>query len=450
MPRMLARIAALLGVLVGSAYGVGAPDGAEAASPGRNAADQTVQVAQATAALPAPVSSVAVLDARIGVHPDKTRFVLELSQEVPFRVTALADPYRVVVDLPELAWPGGAVPVPGKGLVVSYRYGLFEPGNLRIVFDTSGPVRVRESFMLPPQDGRQPRLVLDLERVDRREFDRAYAASVLTPGGAEPTPVPARPPVLPVAATMVVPIPPPLPPRPTPAPEKPVVVIDPGHGGVDPGAVGVGDVYEKTITLAAARELRRHLESTGRYRVVLTRDKDIFVRLRDRVAIARDAGADLFISLHADSIGSTAIRGLSVYTLSDQASDREAEMLAAKENRADAIAGMNLATENDQVASILINLAQRDTMNHSKRFANTALEHLRREVRILPSKPHRQAGFAVLTAPDVPSVLVEMGYLSSPADANLLNSQAHRERLARSLTRGIDAYFTWMTKLSRS
>lgn len=449
MPRMFARIAALLGVLVGAAFGVGA-SGAALAADGGHAGGRKVQVAQATAALPAPVSGVAVLDARIGVHPDKTRFVLELSQEVPFRVTALADPYRVVVDLPELAWPGGAVPVPGKGLVVSYRYGLFEPGNLRIVFDTSGPVRVRDSFMLPPQDGRQPRLVLDLERIDRREFDRAYAASVLTPGGAGSTAVPARPAVLPVAAPMVIPIPPPMPPRPVPVPEKPLIAIDPGHGGVDPGAVGVGEVYEKTITLAAARELRRHLEATGRYRVVLTRDKDIFVRLRDRVAIAREAGADLFISLHADSIGSTAIRGLSVYTLSDQASDREAEMLAAKENRADAIAGMNLATENDQVASILINLAQRDTMNHSKRFANTALEHLRREVKLLPNKPHRQAGFAVLTAPDVPSVLVEMGYLSSPADANLLNSQAYRERLARSMTRGIDAYFTWMTKVSRS
>ncbi|WP_246338066.1 N-acetylmuramoyl-L-alanine amidase [Azospirillum oleiclasticum] len=450
---MLARIAALLVVLVGAAFGPafgsGASGAALAASSGRGA-----EVAQATAALPAPISSVAVLDARLGVHADKTRFVLELSQEVPFRVTALADPYRVVVDLPELAWPGGAVPVPGKGLVVSYRYGLFEPGNLRIVFDTSGPVRVRESFMLPAQDGRQPRLVLDLEPVDRRAFDRAYAAAVLAPGGAGAagvaTPLPARPPVLPVAAAMVVPIPPPLPPRPVPVPEKPVVAIDPGHGGVDPGAVGVGDVYEKTITLATARELRRHLEATGRYRVVMTRDKDVFVPLRDRVAIARDAGADLFISLHADSIGSTAIRGLSVYTLSDQASDREAEMLAAKENRADAIAGMNLASENDQVASILINLAQRDTMNHSKRFANTVLEHLRREVKLLPAKPHRQAGFAVLTAPDVPSVLVEMGYLSSPADANLLTSQAHREKLARSLTRGIDAYFTWLAKVSRS
>lgn len=462
MPRMLARIAALLVVLVGAAFGpalglalgpafgLRAPGVALAASSGRGA-----EVAQATAALPVPVSGVAVLDARLGVHADKTRFVLELSQEVPFRVTALADPYRVVVDLPELAWPGGAVPMPGKGLVVSYRYGLFEPGNLRIVFDTSGPVRVRESFILPAQDGRQPRLVLDMERVDRREFDRAYAAAVLAPGGAGAaglaTPLPARPPVVPVAAaTAAVPVPPPLPVRPVPVPEKPVVAIDPGHGGVDPGAVGVGDVYEKTITLATARELRRHLEATGRYRVVMTRDKDVFVPLRDRVAIARDAGADLFISLHADSIGSTAIRGLSIYTLSDQASDREAEMLAAKENRADAIAGMNLASENDQVASILINLAQRDTMNHSKRFANAALEHLRREVKILPNKPHRQAGFAVLTAPDVPSVLVEMGYLSSPADANLLSSQAHREKLARSLTRGIDAYFTWMAKVGRS
>ncbi len=238
-----------------------------------------------------------------------------------------------------------------------------------------------------------------------------------------------------------VPAAPPVPPR---APEKPLIVIDPGHGGEDPGAIGVGGIYEKDITLAVARELRRQLEATGRYRVLLTREKDVFIRLRERVGIARDVGADLFLSLHADSITSGSVRGLSVYTLSDKASDREAEMLAAKENRADAIVGVNLAGESDLVASILIDLAQRDTMNHSKRFAKTVLEHVRRDVTVLPSKPHRQAGFAVLTAPDVPSVLVEMGYLSSPKDASQLNSPKHRQRLARGVTRAVDSYFKWL------
>jgi N-acetylmuramoyl-L-alanine amidase len=199
-----------------------------------------------------------------------------------------------------------------------------------------------------------------------------------------------------------------------------------------------------------ARELKRQLDATGRYRVMLTRDKDVFIRLRDRVAAARDAGADLFLSLHADSIGSDSVRGLSIYTLSDKASDREAEMLAAKENRADAIAGLNLAEENDQVVSILIDLAQRDTKNHSKRFANMALQHLKGNVNLLPNRPHRQAGFAVLTAPDVPSVLIEMGYLSSRQDANLLTTPAYRKRMGRSLVKSIDSYFKWLDSADRS
>ncbi|HRQ82044.1 MAG TPA: N-acetylmuramoyl-L-alanine amidase, partial [Azospirillaceae bacterium] len=223
--------------------------------------------------------------------------------------------------------------------------------------------------------------------------------------------------------------------------KPPVVVIDPGHGGADPGAIGVGGVYEKDITLAAARELRRQLQAAGRYQVKLTRDSDVFIRLRDRVAIGREAGADLFISLHADALGSEQVRGLSIYTLSTKASDREAEMLAAKENRADAIVGMDLSAENQLVASILIDLAQRDTMNQSKRFASQALTHLSKDVRLLASKPQREAGFAVLTAPDVPSVLVEMGYLSNPTDAKLLNTADHREKLARDLVRAIDSYF---------
>jgi N-acetylmuramoyl-L-alanine amidase len=260
---------------------------------------------------------------------------------------------------------------------------------------------------------------------------------------------PAQPPARVVPAAL-----PSAPPRPSsrPAPvvEKPLVVLDPGHGGVDPGAVGVGGVYEKDITLAAAREVRRQLLATGRYRVQLTRDKDVFVRLRDRVAIARDAGGDLFVSLHADSIGNGSIRGLSIYTLSEKASDREAEMLAAKENRADAIAGLDLSSENDLVAGILIDLAQRDTLNHSRRFARLALEHLGREVKLLPAKPHRQAGLAVLTGPDIPAVLIEMGYLSSPQDVSLLTSGDHRERMARGITRTVDAYFRWLHRERKS
>ena len=171
-------------------------------------------------------------------------------------------------------------------------------------------------------------------------------------------------------------------------------MLDPGHGGVDPGAISVTGAFEKDLTLAMARVVRDQLAATGRYRVVLTRDSDVFLRLRDRVAKAREAGAELFISLHADSIGSSDVRGMSIYSLSENASDREAATLAARENRADALDGINLTAENDEVVNILISLAQRDTMNQSRRFANMLVDEMGRQTHLVP-RPHRSAGFAV-------------------------------------------------------
>lgn len=430
-----------------------------------------------TAALPIVPDQPALIDMRLGAHPDKTRFVVEMSERVSYRIYTAADPARVVVELTGLRWAGGAVPP--HGLVRRVRSETNE-GMLRLSLDTTGPAHVASSFVIPPRDGRQPRLVIDLKPGwgaggPPSKAPAAASAPVSAKAVPVPVPEPARadvqvaalpspleiptkpvpsPPaqaapaqVVPAAMPAAVPRPPS---RPAPVVEKPLVVLDPGHGGVDPGAVGVGGVYEKDITLAAAREVRRQLLATGRYRVLLTRDKDVFVRLRDRVTIAREAGADLFVSLHADSIGNGTIRGLSIYTLSEKASDREAEMLAAKENRADAIAGLDLSAQNDLVAGILIDLAQRDTMNHSRRFARLALEHLGKEVRLLPAKPHRQAGLAVLTAPDIPAVLIEMGYLSSPQDVSLLTSGSHRERMARGVTRAVDAYFRWLTRERKS
>ena len=451
MRRMLAPVVTLPLVASGLLLAVAAGPAGSAHAQTRIGQTQVAQtqVAQATAALPAPPPQPAVVDARLGVHPDKTRFVLELSDAVPFKISTAASPYRVVVDLPELVWPSTGVPVPGRGLVRRYIRTPGDSGGLRVVFETNGPAQVREAFMLPPKDGHKPRFVLDLAPTSPEAFARGAqpaAAPAAQPSAAPAVQAAPKPAARPEPQARVVPAAmPAAPPVPAPrGPEKPTIVIDPGHGGEDPGAVGVGGVYEKDITLAVARELRRQLEATGRYRVLLTRDKDVFIRLRERVGMARDVGADLFLSLHADSIASGSVRGLSIYTLSDKASDREAEMLAAKENRADAIAGLDLSGENELVATILIDLAQRDTMNHSKRFAKVVLENLRKDVTLLPSKPHRQAGFAVLTAPDVPSVLVEMGYLSSPQDTSQLKSPQHRERLARGVTRAVDSYFKWL------
>lgn len=220
----------------------------------------------------------------------------------------------------------------------------------------------------------------------------------------------------------------------------PVIVIDPGHGGVDPGAIGVSGIYEKHITLALARELKTALEKSGRYRVHLTRDRDVFIRLRDRVAIARQYGADLFISLHADAVQNPSIRGLSVYTLSQNASDNEAQALAEKENKADLIAGVDLSHETPDVAGILIDLAQRETRNRSAGFASEMVDEVGQEFNLLDNT-HRFAGFAVLKAPDLPSVLVETGYLSNDYEEKQLRQPTYRARLAKAIARAIDRYF---------
>ena len=230
------------------------------------------------------------------------------------------------------------------------------------------------------------------------------------------------------------------PPKPATARKTWVVAIDAGHGGIDPGALGASGTYEKHVTLAMAKELAEALEKSGRYKPVLVRDRDVFIRLRDRIAIARGAGADLFVSLHADAIDDPRVRGLSVYTLSEKASDKEAEMLADRENKADLIAGVNLSGETPEVTNILIDLAQRETMNESARFAGRLVKNLNQETKLLRNS-HRFAGFAVLKAADVPSVLVELGFMSNPQDEAGLKTKAYRTQMVRAIVQSVDDYF---------
>ena len=230
--------------------------------------------------------------------------------------------------------------------------------------------------------------------------------------------------------------------KPAPPPRPKLVVLDPGHGGKDPGAIGVRGTQEKAVVIAIAREVQRELVAAGRYRVMLTRASDSFVALRERVARAQEAKADLFLSLHADSHPDSEVRGASVYTLSDEASDREAAALAARENRADAVvSGVRLANQSDTVARTLVAMSQRGTVNDSRRLADTIVQTFARNgVRLLPHT-HRQAGFAVLTSPDIPAALVELGYLSNLQDEKLLTVRQHQIALARALRASVDAHF---------
>lgn len=364
----------------------------------------------------------AVTSVRIGNYPDKTRFVLDMTEPVKFSVFSVADPYRIVIDLPEVDWRIDPRKPVRSRLITGFRYGLFKPGTSRVVLDVARPVAVARKFLLPPSRRRGNRLVIDLAPTTRA----AFMKSVGPPASER------------MARTSA----PPLPPR-KPAPPRDgrhVVCLDPGHGGIDPGTIGISGAKEKNITLAMAREIRRQLLATHNYRVVMTRNSDVFVPLRGRIAIAQRAGAQLFISLHADSIADHSVRGGTVYTLSETASDAEAAALAAKENKADLIAGLDLSDQTPTVAKILIDLRQRLTKNASVMFARDAIEQLRRTTRLLP-RDHRFAGFAVLKAPDIPSVLIELGYLSNITDERLLMQPRHRRQVAAALVRAINAFF---------
>ena len=369
-----------------------------------------------------------VTDARIGAYPAKTRFVLELDRNVRYQAFTLADPYRVVIDLPEVAWAIARNRAKRRGLVSDFRYGLFRAGISRVVLDVTGPVQIAKSFLLDPRAGKPWRLVIDLKTVSRQAFLRGMRPRTVAgpaPGGIPPPMVMRRK-----------------------SSDRNVIAIDPGHGGVDPGTIGIGGSQEKRIVLAVARELAGLLRASGKYRVVLTRKRDVFVPLRERIAIARSAGAQLFISLHADSINDRNIRGGAVYTLSERASDREAGLLAAKENKADLIAGIDLNGHSPEVANILIDLAQRETMNDSVAFADNLTRSLGASIRLLRHS-RRFAGFAVLKAPDIPSVLVELGYLSNRVDEKLLNDKRHRAGIAASIVRAVQAYFAGQQAFKR-
>ena len=315
-----------------------------------------------------------------------------------------------------------------------------EAGRSRMVFDTAVPVRITDSKVLQASQGKSY-LAITIVPLHAPPVT-AVAPASLPPQKAPslmpsftPEPVPAH--LLARTGFAEIPVPVFKPGAPE---SKPLIVIDAGHGGEDPGTIGETGTREKDVTLRYAYALRYALLKTGRYEVAITREDDRFIMLRDRFRMARKVKGALFISLHADSAPTHAARGLSVYTLSEKASDEESAKLAEQENKSDVIAGMDLSTESEDVASILIDLAQRETMNKSTRLADILVAQLGKRVGLLPN-PHRYAGFAVLKAPDIPSVLIEIGFLSHPKEEKLINSKHHLEEVVDGLVAGIDGYF---------
>jgi N-acetylmuramoyl-L-alanine amidase len=344
----------------------------------------------------------------------------------------LADPYRVVVDMAQVSFQLAAgTGTAGRGLIKAFRYGMVMPGGSRIVFDLTGPARIANASVLDAANGQPPRLVLELEEVDRTAFVQSLAPE----SRPELRPAIADAAVTPVAAEAA-------PPKPAAPPDpRPVVVIDPGHGGIDNGTQASGE-SEKNLVLGFGLALRDRIEKNGKYRVVMTRTDDTFIPLADRVRIARNQSAALFVSIHADALPRREgdAQGATIYTLSDRASDAEAERLAEAENKADAIGGVNLTEEPTDVADILIDLAQRETRTFSHRFARLLMGEMKSTVR-MHKHPLKSAGFRVLKAPDVPSVLIELGYVSNKGDLEHLVSENWRSRTVGSMAQAVDVFF---------
>ena len=390
----------------------------------------TIVALAAFAAGPAPAHAAppeafpVATEIRIGGDDNQTRLIIDLTRKVDLRVFTLADPYRVVIDMPQVtfALPAKAGDT-GRGLVKAYRYGLVMAGGSRIVIDVSKPVRVDKVTALDAASGVPARMVLDLAAVDRATFMRTLAVdSKARTDTVKPTrdvPVVSNDP-------------------------RPMIVVDPGHGGPDTGAKAPGgDHEEKAIVLEFGTLLRDQLEKSGKYRVVMTRTDDTFIPLDERVRFARNRGAQLFISVHADWLPRAEgdAQGASIYTLSETASDPTAARLAEAENRADAVGGVDLSREPSDVADILFDLAQRETRTYSHQFAKTLVGEMKSGAVRMHQHPMKSAGFKVLKSPDVPSVLVELGYVSNKEDLKALLSPEWRNKTVGTIVKAVDAFF---------
>jgi len=351
---------------------------------------------------------------------NRTRIVLNFDRKPEVNWFLLRTPHRLVVDLPETDFGMDEEDTEPRGLITRVRYGRMAPGHSRMIFTMPGPFTVEDFSVKENETSPGYRLIIDIVSASESDFEAAMreriAAAPDAKGASVDTP-----------KTRSLPD------------DRFTVAIDAGHGGIDGGARGVKGTFEKTITLAFAQELKDKLEKTGKYNVVLTRSEDVFLRLDERVRIARENEADLLISIHADAIRLPNFRGATVYTLSERASDAEAAATAARENLSDEIAGLTAEEEQDEVADILVDLIRRETHAFSIHFARTLLGELDDTVRFV-GNPLRSARFIVLRAPDVPSVLLELGYLSNPEDEAQMNDPSWRSAAADAIVGAIAAF----------
>ena len=334
------------------------------------------------------------------------RFVADLDKKADVKVFRLDNPSRLVLDFAGTRF-GQTKSIPTAGFIKGIRTGQPNAKTARIVLDLPNLNLNEKHFLLAPQTGNNWRFVLDLDKGETAKASKEAAPAKKTTS------------------------------------TKKIIVLDPGHGGQDPGAISVSGKYEKDLTLKMAKETKAILEKRG-YKVVLTRDKDFYIPLRGRIKKAHEANGDLFISIHADSAKNKTAKGLSIYTISETASDKEAAALAERENKSDILFGMDLSDYQPEVGNILIDIAKKYAMDQSSIYADEVVKEMKKEVK-LRDQAHRFAGFVVLKSPNIPSVLLEMGYLSNPQEDKSLQKESYRKKLATALANAVDSYFKKLT-----
>ncbi|WP_193335722.1 N-acetylmuramoyl-L-alanine amidase [Devosia beringensis] len=386
-------------------------------------AQETAAAAAAMAGLPN------VMGVRVTATPDRARLVIDLADKTEFALVSLSGPDRLAIDVRAATFtvPEPVVEVTEAGVISQYEVQQAGPDRVRTILTLSAPAQVQQAYVLAPFEDQPARLIVDIIAATPAEF----AANVAKDAVASVTPAPAVDSSTPAGGSEL------------PIATRPLVVIDPGHGGIDSGAEAPGGIKEKDIVLAFALKLQQLLVDSGRFDVALTREDDTYLRLEERVALARANKADIFISIHADSFQQPEIRGASVYTRDENATDVLDKVLADKENRTDVIAGFAMPQMAPEVVDILLDLMRREMRHQSYTLAQSIVHQLEASVE-LRRFPVRQADFFVLQAPDVPSVLVELGFLSNTDDmANLLQGE-WQGRTAEALARGISSYFDGM------
>lgn len=368
-----------------------------------------------------PALAQKIQDMRLSAYDaQNVRFVVDISDQTDVKLMHLSNPPRMVIDVENAPFADGLTDkkFAKTGFISSVRTGKPKPTTSRIVLDLPSVNVTEKHFTLPPQANAPWRFVIDLQMTTPQVGIKAFSNDAQTVATQAPAKTEQKKSVI----------------------KKKIIMLDPGHGGQDPGAISRSGKYEKDLTLKMAKETKILLEKAG-YKVVMTRDKDFYVTLRGRIEKAHKANADLFISIHADSAATSSAKGLSIYTISEKASDKEAAALAESANKADILFGMDLSEYQPEVGNILIDFAKTYTMDQSAKYADEVVKEMAKEVTLRP-KAHRYAGFAVLKSPNIPSVLLEMGYLSNREEDKLLQKESYRNKLSKALVRAVNTYFT--------